>query len=201
MYLAKFFHRPPGRDARELLLIFDNSGEQAHSFLGFVMDGRIEPYRRRDFASAREAVAAFRGAVEELREAGYIETTDTKYALRTLPLDPRPKPAWQQGLDELLLSAVIDDVATQSALIDKLAATPAAREPLYLWGAARHGFAIAPKRHLRALAQAETARDAFGARRASPALHLVAAAARGRGGDPRPAVRGPFRRWRRQGGA
>src|SRR5205085_8353791 len=41
------------------------------------------------------------------------------------------------------------------------------REPLYLWVAARHGFAIAPKRHVRALAQAENARDAFGARRAS----------------------------------
>lgn len=171
MYLAKFFHRPPGKDARELLLIFDRSAEQAHScthaFLGFVLDGRIEPAMRRDFASAREAVAAFRHAAEELREAGYIETADTKYSLRSLPLDPKPKPAWQQGLDELLLSAVIDDLPTQTALIDKLAATPAAREPFYLWLAARHGFAIAPKRHARALAQAENARDAFGARRAS----------------------------------
>jgi hypothetical protein len=171
MYLAKFFHRPPGKDARELLLIFDSGGDQTHActhaLLGFVMDGRIEPTMRRDFGSAREAVAAFRRAAEELREAGYIETADTKYSLRALPLDPKPKPAWQQGLDELLLSAVIDDMATQTALIDKLAATPAAREPFYLWAAARHGFATAPKRQARALAQAENARDAFGARRAS----------------------------------
>src|SRR5690348_14902424 len=137
MYLAKFFHRPPGTDDRELLLIFGSGCGEGHAFLGFVMNGQTEPYLRRDFAAAGEAVAAFRAAGEELREAGYIETADTRYTLRTLPPDPKPKPAWQQGLDELLLSAVIDDAATQSALIAKLAATPAANEPFYLWLAAR----------------------------------------------------------------
>src|SRR5262245_58818248 len=113
MYLAKFFHRPPAKDDRELLLILDRGGGEshgsdrsAHAFLGFAMDGRIDPYMRLDFASAREAVAAFRRAVEELREAGYTETAHTKYSLRKLPPEPKPKPAWQQGLDELLLSAV-----------------------------------------------------------------------------------------------
>ncbi|HUJ29451.1 MAG TPA: SMI1/KNR4 family protein [Myxococcales bacterium] len=171
MYLAKFFHRPPGKDDRELLLIFDSSCGEGHALdhvlLGFVMDGRTEPYMRRDFATAREAVAAFRQAAEDLRETGYVETADTKYTLRTLPADPKPKPAWQQGLDELLLSAIIDDAATQAALIAKLAATPAAQEPFYLWLAARHGFAAAPKGHVAALARAETARDALGGRRAS----------------------------------
>jgi len=171
MYLAKFFHRPPGKDDRELLLIFDSGCDGGHALdhvlFGFVMDGRIEPYLRREFASAREAVAAFRRAAEELREAGYSETADTKYALRALPPAPKAKPAWQQGLDELLLSDIIDDTATQTTLIAKLAATPAAREPFYLWATARHGFATAPKRHARALALAETARDALGARRAS----------------------------------
>jgi hypothetical protein len=179
MYLAKFLHRPPGKDDRELLLIVDRSGGKGHSsdraldhaldhaFLGFVLDGRIEPYMRRDFASAREAVAEFRRAAEELREAGYVETAHTKYSLRKLPPEPKPKPAWQQGLDELLLSAIIDDAATQTALIAKLATTPAVREPVYLWLVARHGFAAAPKRHARALALAENARDVLGARRAS----------------------------------
>ena len=171
MYLAKFFHHPSGKDARELLLIVDRGGGNdrslGHAFFGFVMDGRIEPTMRRDFTSAREAVAAFRHAVDELREAGYVETADTKYTLRKLPPGLKPKPAWSQGLDELLLSAIIDDMGTQAALIAKLAATPAVREPLYLWIAARHGFAAAPKRHARALALTENARDAFGARRAS----------------------------------
>jgi hypothetical protein len=178
MYLAKFFHRPPGKDDRELLLILDRGGSEnhssdrvsdhtAHTFLGFVMDGRIEPYVRRDFAAAREAVATFRRAAEELREAGYVETAETKYSLRRLPPGHKPKPAWQQGLDELLLSAIVDDTATQATLIAKLAPTPAIREPIYLWLAARHGFATAPKRHGRALALAENTRDAFGARRAS----------------------------------
>src|SRR5262249_34096331 len=117
MYLAKFFHRPPGKDDRELLLIFDSSGDggdslghasgrvPGHTLPRFVTDGRIDPLLRRAFASPREAAAASRAAAEELREAGYVETADTKYALRRLPPGTKPKPAWQQGLDELLLSA------------------------------------------------------------------------------------------------
>jgi hypothetical protein len=169
MYLAKFFHRPPGNDDRELLLIFDDGRGDSHAFMGFVMDGRIEPYLRRDFACAREAVAAFRHAAEELRDAGYVETADTKYTLRSLPPAPKPKPAWQQGLDELLLSAVVDDLATQAALIARLATTPAVHEPFYLWLAARHSVERAPKAAAGMLARAETARDALGARRASRA--------------------------------
>ena len=173
MYLAKFFHRPPGNDDRELLLIFDSSCGDGHALMGFIMDGRTEPYMRHDFATAREAVAAFRRAADELRDGGYVETADSKYTLRALPPDPKPKPAWQQGLDELLLSAIIEDAATQTALIGKLAATPAALEPFYLWLAARHGFASAPKGHIGALARAENARDALGARRASKAPFYV----------------------------
>ncbi len=167
MYLAKFFHRPPGTDDRKLLLILDGSCGDSHAFMGFVMDGRIEPATRRDFGSVREAVAAFRRVAEELRDAGYVETADTRYTLRSLPPAPKPKPAWQQGLDELLLSAVIDDLPTQAALIAKLAATPAVREPFYLWLATRHAVETAPKAAAGVLARAETARDALGVRLAS----------------------------------
>ncbi len=167
MYLAKFFHRPPGNDDRELLLIFDSGAGDPHILMGFAMGGASEPTMRREFMAAREAVAALRRAAEELREEGYVETAHTEYQLHALPPDPKLKPAWQQGLDELLLCAIVDDDATQSALIGKLAATPAAQEPLYLWLAARHDFAMAPKGHARALAHAENARDTLGARRAS----------------------------------
>jgi hypothetical protein len=169
MYLAKFFHRPPGNDDRELLLIFDSSCGSDPTLMGFVVNGRSEAYLRRDFAGAGEAVAAFRRAADELREEGYVETADTNYTLRKLPSHPKAKPAWQQGLDELMLSAVVEDAASQAALIAKLAATPAAQEPFYLWLAARHGFEAAPQHHVRALTRAETARDALGARRASKA--------------------------------
>src|SRR5215469_5338422 len=167
MYLAKFFHRAPGNDDRELLLIFESGGADPHVLMGFVMGGPSEPHLRREFITASDAVAAFRRAAEQLREEGYVETAHTQYQLRALPSDPRRKPAWQQGLDELLLCAIIDDPATQSALIAKLAATPAAQEPLYLWLAARHEFATAPNGHARTLARAENARDTLGARRAS----------------------------------
>jgi hypothetical protein len=173
MYLAKFFHRPPGKDDRELLLIFDSSCGEGHALMGFIMDGRSEPYLRHDFSTAHEAVAAFRRAANDLREGGYVETADTKYTLRSLPPDPKAKTAWQQGLDELLLSAIIEDATTQTALIGKLAATPAAQEPFYLWLAARHGFEIAPKGAAGALVRAENARDALGARRASKAPFYV----------------------------
>lgn len=173
MYLAKFFHHPPGDDDLELLLILDSGSGEGHAFMGFVMNGPADPYMRRNFDSAREAVATFRRAADDLRERGYIETVDTKHTLRALPRAPKPKPAWQQGLDELLLSAVTDDAAMQSAMIGKLAATPAAQEPFYLWLAARHGFASAPKGHIAALGRAENARDALGARRASRAPFYV----------------------------
>jgi hypothetical protein len=167
MYLARFFHRAPGNDDRELLLILDSSCGDAHSLMRFIMGGPNEPYLRQDFASAHEAVAALRREAEGLRRDGYSETADTRYTQRTLAPNPKPKPAWQQGLDELLLCALLDDAGSQSALIHKLAGTPAAQEPLYLWIAARHDFAIAPNDRAHALARAENARDALGARRAS----------------------------------
>src|ERR1700749_4948032 len=52
MYLAKFFHRPPGNDDRELLLILDSSAGDGHVLMGFIMDGRSEPYLRHDFTAA-----------------------------------------------------------------------------------------------------------------------------------------------------
>jgi hypothetical protein len=167
MYLAKFFQRAPGNDDRELLLILEGSGGDPHVLMGFVMGGPGEPQMRREFIGVREAVAALRRAAENLRLEGYVETVHTQYQLRALPPHPKPKPAWQQGLDELLLCAMVEDSPTQSALLAKLAATPAAQEPLYLWLAARHEFAGAPKGHARALARAENARDTLGARRAS----------------------------------
>src|SRR5215469_5860350 len=167
MYLAKFFHRAPGNDDRELLLILESGGGEPHVLVSFVMGASSEPCARREFMTAREAVAALRRTAEELRLEGYAETVHTQYQLRALPADPKPKPAWQQGLDELLLSAIVEDGATQAALIAKLAATPAAQEPLYLWLAARHEFATAPNGHARTLARAENARDTLGARRAS----------------------------------
>src|SRR5262249_33643720 len=153
-------HCPLGTDDRELLLIFGSGCGEGHAFLGFVMNGQTEPYLRRDFASAGEAVAAFRAAGEELREAGYIETADTKYTLRTLPPDPSPKPACKQGLADPLLPTITADPATQAALIAKLATTLAANEPFYLWLAARHAVESAPKAAAAMLARAETARDA-----------------------------------------
>jgi hypothetical protein len=167
MYLAKFFHRRPGNDDRELLLIFDGGNGDPHILMGFVMGSRIEPYVRREFVAARDAVAAFRCTAEELRLEGYVETVHTQYQLRALPFDPKPKPAWQQGLDELLLSAIVGDTPLQSTLIAKLAGTSGGLEPLFLWLAARHEFATTPRGHARALARAENARDTLGARRAS----------------------------------
>ncbi len=103
MYLAKFFHRPPGNDDRELLLILDSGAGDPHVLMGLAMNGGNEPYLRREFGVAREAVAAFRRTAEELCEEGYVETAHTEYQLRWLPPHPKLKPAWQKALDEFLL--------------------------------------------------------------------------------------------------
>src|SRR3954469_22795182 len=99
MYLAKFFHRTPGDDDRELLLI--PGGDPI--VIGIHMDEKRETPRddflREDFSDIALAVSAFRRHAAELVAAGYMETTHTRYTLRHLA-DPQPKPAWQKGLDD-----------------------------------------------------------------------------------------------------
>src|SRR5258705_10124043 len=104
MYLAKFFHRPPGTDDKELLLAFDS---REPILMGIRMREDGEEFLREEFSSGAAGVAAFRRAAEELRAAGYIETAHIDYTLRSLLPDPAPKPPWQQALDELMLSSLV----------------------------------------------------------------------------------------------
>ncbi|WP_249166428.1 hypothetical protein [Bradyrhizobium sp. JYMT SZCCT0428] len=132
MYLAKFFHRPPGDDDRELLLVLDGDP----IILGILMREDLEPgedqYLRDEFSDMETAVAAFRRHAAELVASGYIETTHTDYTLRNLLPDPEPKPDWQKGLDELMLAALGESLEAQAKLLAALRDTPAADEPLYL---------------------------------------------------------------------
>ena len=93
MYLAKFFHRPPGDDDRELLLIPDGDP----MIIGIHMTGQpgSDEFLREEFSDIGVAVAAFRRHASELVAAGYMETTHTRYTLRTLLPDPKAKPQWQ----------------------------------------------------------------------------------------------------------
>src|SRR4051812_13920005 len=125
MYLAKFFHRPPGDDDRELLLAF-SSDEPV--LMGIRMREDGAEFLREEFSSGAAGVAAFRRAAEELRAAGFVETAHTRYTLRTLMPDPQPKPDWQKALDELMLSALVDDLPTQAARIEALRQQPTDRE-------------------------------------------------------------------------
>src|SRR3954470_14178522 len=105
MYLAKFFHRPPGDDDRELLLI---PGADP-VVIGIYMDEKRETQRddflREAFSDITAAVAAFRRHAAALVATGYVETAHTDYTLRHL-LDVQPKPDWQRALDELMLAAL-----------------------------------------------------------------------------------------------
>jgi hypothetical protein len=79
MYLAKFFHRPPGDDDRELLLIPDGDP----MIIGIHMDRTGQPgsdeFLREEFSDIGVAVAVFRRHASELVAAGYAETTHTRY--------------------------------------------------------------------------------------------------------------------------
>lgn len=161
MYLAKFFHRPPGDDDRELLLI----PRDDPMLIGIFMRDNGDEFLREEFCGVGDAVAAFRRQAAELVAAGYVETAHTLYTLRTLLPDPRPKPAWQQGLDDLMLAALsapLDEQARHLAALDN---TPAAHEPLYLWLAAHHGVAAGDD-HRRTYRLAEAARDTLASRKA-----------------------------------
>ena len=172
MYLAKFFHRPPGDDDRELLFI--PGGDPM--IIGIQMDRDSQPgsdqYLREEFSDIGEAVAAFRRHASELVAAGYVETTHTRYTLRTLLPDPEAKPEWQKGLDELMLAALSAPLDEQARHLAALKDTPAAREPLYLWLTAHHSYAAADDDE-RTIRFAEQARDALTSRKGCKTPHYA----------------------------
>lgn len=172
MYLAKFFHRAPGDDDRELLLIAGSDP----LVMGIRMDHQGEPgsdqYLREEFAGIADAISAFRRLAQNLLRDGYVETDHTAYTLRTLLPEPRAKPDWQKGLDESMMLALGSSLAAQAAQFDALKATPARHEPFYLWLAAHHDYAAGDDA-ARTVRLAQQAADALRARRASRQPHYT----------------------------
>lgn len=171
MYLAKFFHRPPGDDDRELLLI--QGGDPM--IIGFRMRGSVEiqteDFLREQFSEIGNAVAAYRRYAAELVAAGYMETTHTRHTRRNLRC-PEAKLEWQTGLDDLMLAALSASLEEQARHLAALQDTPAAHEPLYLWLAAHRGFAAADSNE-QTIRLAEEARDMLAARRADKTPHYA----------------------------
>ena len=166
MYLAKFFHRAPGDDDRELLLCL--GGDPCLIGIKMTQDDKSGPddeIFRHDFSEMGLAITALRTMADDLRAQGYVETDHTRYTLRTLLPDPQPKADWQRGLDDLMLSALCESLDTQARRIADLADTPANREPLYLWLAAHLQFAR-DRGGAKALAMAQAASDAMASRNA-----------------------------------
>jgi hypothetical protein len=172
MYLARFFHRAPGDDDRELLLI--PGGDPM--IIGIYMDGNREAQRddflREEFSGMAEAAAAYQRQAAELIAAGYMETTHTRYTLRNLLPDPQPKLDWQKGLDELMLAALSAPLDQQARHLSALEGTPAAREPLYQWLAAHHSLA-ADDDNERTLRAAKAAHDTLATRKATKTPHYA----------------------------
>jgi len=172
MRLAKFFHRAPGDDDRELLFI---PGDHP-MLIGIHMHGDRkldeEEFLREEFADIRAAVTAFRHHAGKFAAAGYMETTHTRYTLRNLLPAPQPKPEWQKGLDDLMLAALSAPLTRQAKHLEALAGTEAAREPLYLWLAAHHGYSVDAD-NAKTIRFAEQARDTLASRRAGKMPHYA----------------------------
>ncbi|MCP3374806.1 SMI1/KNR4 family protein [Bradyrhizobium cajani] len=172
MYLVKFFHRAPGDDDRELMLIPGSNP----TVMGIRMNWEGEPgsdqYLREEFPDIAEAAAAFRRHIAELVATGYVETHHTQHSLRNLLPDPQAKPDWQKGLDELMMLALSAPLAEQAKQLAALRGTPAEHEPLYLWLAAHHGNA-AGQDAAQTARFAEQARDVLVARRAAGQVHYA----------------------------
>ena len=166
MYLAKFFHRAPGDDDRELMLIPSShcADPSQPIVMGIALTEPDQEYLRNDYPTIGEAIAAFRREADKLRRGGYVETAHTDYTLRKLPSDPAPKPDWQRSLDELMLALFGEDTLAQSRLLDALSATSAAEEPLYLWIAAHHAAATGSLDTGTLLGRAKEALNALAAR-------------------------------------
>jgi SMI1 / KNR4 family (SUKH-1) len=165
MYLAKFFHRLPGNDDRELLLMPESpcGGGDRPVVMGIVLSDPDRNFMHKEYPNMADANRAFRAAVQELRRDGYVETAHTDYTLRNLLPDPAAKPDWQRALDELLLVLFAEDRAAQTRLIKQLDGTRAAEEPLYLWIATYHAAAARSVGTARLLDQAEQALNIFSA--------------------------------------
>ena len=172
MYLAKFFHRPPGDDDRELLLMPGGNPSIAGIYMDEGRQTKRKDFLRKDFSGMKGAVAAYRRHVAELVAAGYVETTHTQYTLRNLLPDPQPKPDWQKGLDDLMIAALSASLKEQQKHLVALENTPAAQEPLYLWLAAHRAYA-ADEDNAMTLRLAEQARDTLASRRAGKMPHYA----------------------------
>jgi hypothetical protein len=171
MYLAKFFHRPPGDDDRELMLVPGSDSMVVGVHMNWNGDPDADQFLRVDFSNIADAAAAFRRHVAELVAAGYVETSHTDYTLRDLGPDPQAKPDWQKGLDELMILALSAPMAEQARQLDALKGTPAEHEPLYLWHVARRDYAGDDA--AQAVRSAEQARDTIRARRTAGQPHYV----------------------------
>jgi hypothetical protein len=167
MYLAKFFHRLPGDDDRELLLMPESpcGGGDRPIVMGIVLSDPDKSFMHKEYPSMADANRAFRAAARELRRDGYVETAHTDYTLRNLLPDPAAKPDWQRALDELLLVVFAEDREAQARLIKQLDGTRAAQEPLYLWIAAYHAAAGRTLGTARLLDQVEQTLNIFSAHR------------------------------------
>ncbi|MGY8665873.1 SMI1/KNR4 family protein [Bradyrhizobium sp. UFLA05-109] len=171
MYLAKFFHRPPGDNDRELLLILGGDPMIIGTYMREGQDGSDE-FLRETYSDVTVAISAFRREAAGLIDAGYFETSHTKYTLRDLLPDPQAKPDWQKGLDELMMAALSAPLIEQAKHLRALRGTSAEHEPLYLWLAAHHGLA-ADADAQPTLRFAERARDTLTARRAAKQPHYA----------------------------
>ncbi|MGY8633046.1 SMI1/KNR4 family protein [Bradyrhizobium sp. 14AA] len=172
MHLAKFFHRAPGDDDRELMLIPGSDPMVIGVHMNWRGDPDADEFLRETFSGIADAAAAFRRRAADLVAAGYVETIHTNYTLRDLPPDPEVKPYWQKGLDELMILALAAPMAEQARQLDALKGTPAEHEPLYLWHAARRDYA-ARDSAAQAVRLAEQARDTLVARRAAGQPHYA----------------------------
>ncbi|WFU24681.1 SMI1/KNR4 family protein [Bradyrhizobium sp. CB1717] len=172
MHLAKFFHRPPGDDDRELMLIPGGDPMVIGVRMNREDDPESDQFLREEFSDIDGAAAAFRRHAAELVAAGYVETDHTNYTLRDLGPDPQAKPDWQKGLDELMILVLGSPLAEQAKQIAALRGTPAAHQPLYLLLAADHGK-TAGEDFAQTLRYAEQARDALNARRAAGQAHYA----------------------------
>jgi hypothetical protein len=72
MYLAKFFHRLPGDDDRELLLMPESpcGGGDRPIVMGIVLSEPDKNFMHKEYPSMADANRAFRAAARELRRDG-----------------------------------------------------------------------------------------------------------------------------------
>ena len=165
MYLTKFFHRPPGNDDRELLLIPESpcGGGDRPLIMGIVLSDPDHNFIHKECGAWPTPTGRSAPPPETCVATAMWRPCTPTTRCATCCLIPPPSPTGSARSTSCCSRSLARVEEAKARLIKELDGTRAAQEPLYLWIAAYHAAAAQLRGTARLLARAEQALNIFSA--------------------------------------